>query len=153
MAFSSYPGLSLPSGIRRPTPVDDGLVRNGSFDTDTEGWSSFNSVISSVNGRLRINDSANAGAWSGAQQMVELISGESYTLSWDTIIINMPSNTIAMSQNPLNGTGSGRIASSLNAPNGTTTLTFTATQEQLYIWLVVGGTGTIEFDNVTLTLN
>jgi len=56
------------------------LITNGTFDSDTTGWTAFNAVISSTSNQLKVDDTANAGGWSCASQQVTTEPGAKYRL-------------------------------------------------------------------------
>lgn len=57
----------------------DGLVTNGTFDTDTSGWTAGNATLSVVSNRLRITN--NGAVQGGASQTLSLIVGQRYIIS------------------------------------------------------------------------
>ena len=66
---------NLPDGDFGPE-----LITNGTFDSDTTGWTAFNAVISSTSNQLKVDDTANSGGWSCASQQVTTEPGAKYQL-------------------------------------------------------------------------
>jgi len=56
------------------------LVENGTFDSDTTGWTANQAIISSESGRLKVVDS---GAFSGAKQAISTKAGSVYVIQFD----------------------------------------------------------------------
>lgn len=67
-----------------PTPqvIGDELVTNGTFDTDTTGWTAYRSSLSVVDGRLRITEDGVYAA-NYARQTFSVVSGKVYHISAD----------------------------------------------------------------------
>jgi hypothetical protein len=61
------------------------LVTNGTFTTDTTGWTANNAVISVDTARLKVDDTAAAGSWSAAVQQITMITGKWYRLTCDVV--------------------------------------------------------------------
>ena len=64
----------------RPVSYGDELVTNGTFDSDTSGWTANQATISSESGRLKVVDS---GAFSGAKQAISTKAGSVYVIQFD----------------------------------------------------------------------
>ena len=152
-------GTGSPEGVVTAEPgihyvditPDTSIVTNGDFSDGINGWSQFNAVISAVNNRMRVDDSANQGGWSSGWQEISVDNGQTYTLEWEQFFVNASAATVAVSTQQPNNGGSGRIATLQNdTTQGSRTLNFTATSTTLYIWFVVGGTGTVDFDNIAI---
>ena len=60
------------------------LITNGTFDSDTTGWTAFNAVLTSTSNQLKVDDTANAGGWSSAVQQVTTEPGAKYR--WEVTI-------------------------------------------------------------------
>jgi len=127
------------------------LINNGTFDTNTSGWTAYNSVLSVDTNRLKVDDTANAGAWSSAVQQVSTVIGQTYVLS---LSVTTSSNSAIV------GIYNGAYPSAGTAPSttvgtysGTSTVnyTFTATSTITSIMLVVNDNGVSFFDNVRLS--
>jgi len=128
--------------------VGSELVTNGDGSTIT-GWTAYNSVISSVGGKLRVNDSASAGSWSSAvQELTGMVSGKLYTLSMDVDIVSGTSAHFGLNGDATTAPDR-QIDSSLGS--GTYTSTFTA-DEHNYIYVGTGGTGTVDLSNISVRL-
>lgn len=131
--------LGSPAIGAAPNPE---LVANGTFDTDTTGWTAANSaVLSVVGGAMRVEDSA--AAFGYAHTAVQLTNGVSYTL------------TLTKSSNNANS-----VVGMATAPGNTTfsttgnSLTFTATSTATwYISAFAGGNvigNRTDYDNISL---
>ncbi|GAF83461.1 unnamed protein product, partial [marine sediment metagenome] len=78
---------SVPAGIT-DTLVEvlgDTLVVNGTFDTDTTGWTGGTATISVVGAKLNVDATGPNG--NGAQE-IDLIAGKSYKLSTDVVNVD-----------------------------------------------------------------
>jgi hypothetical protein len=58
------------------------LITNGTFDSNTNGWTAYHSVASVDNNRLKIDDTANAGGWSSVVQEVSTVIGKTYQFTF-----------------------------------------------------------------------
>jgi len=58
------------------------LITNGTFDSNTSGWTAYHSVISVDSNRLRVDDTANAGGWSSAVYEVATVIGKTYQFTF-----------------------------------------------------------------------
>lgn len=71
------------NGTDGATIPETELVTNGTFTTDTSGWTASGATLSVVGGRMRVT---NSGAAAGlAQQSITVIPGKSYTVKWDAV--------------------------------------------------------------------
>ena len=132
----------------------DNLVTNGTFDTDTSGWTGYNYqghsvTISSVSGELTVvNDPTNGGV-GAAYQTVTTVVGQTYTVSARLISTTAGSPQVLI-RNTLGGTS---LASVTTSGAGTYTVTFTATDTSTLVILSQGFTGagiTTKWDNVSV---
>lgn len=65
--------------------VGENLVTNGTFDSDVSGWTSSNSNLSVVSGKLRITNST-AGTYGDAKQLVPVVAGKTYSINITTYL-------------------------------------------------------------------
>jgi hypothetical protein len=117
------------------------LVTNGTFDTDTTGWSADSGVTLSISsGELVVTTTS---GYLGAYQAITVEVGRTYTYSVDETA-GTPYHKIGYSA------GSSEITHSTNSP----ITTFTPTNATIYIWVGVNlsGAGTATFDNVSVRL-
>jgi len=136
------------TAIGKDTAVSaDQLVTNGTFDTDTTGWTaSAGGSISQVSGRIRV-----ANAVGVAYQAITTTIGETYTLTADlfngtvasTAAYVSTSTSIADQYGSVFSTGSDLLAA---------TADFVATSNPTYLLLRqnTSSAGYVEFDNVTI---
>jgi trimeric autotransporter adhesin len=123
------------------------LVTNGTFDTDTSGWTAANSGVLSVDSaRLKItNGIASAGR---AHQAITVVVGKTYTISVEGITgTSEPNIRIG---NAANGADYGSSTAA-----GVSSFTITPTQTTIYITLKPNSNtngNTALFDNVTARL-
>jgi hypothetical protein len=132
----------------------DNLVTNGTFDTDTSGWTAHNYqghavTISSVAGELTVvNDPTNGGT-AAAYQSVPTVVGQTYSVSVDFISTTSgPPNVLI--RNTLSGIS---LASITTSGAGTYTTTFTATATNTLVILNQNSTAagiTTKWDNVSV---
>ena len=126
------------------------MVTNGTFDTNTTGWTASNAVISSVDGTLKVDDSANAGGWSSAYQTITTIAGHSYRLEVDVLGGN-DARYIGIKQGSYTAnSGTGPDSSSNYSSDQHAILDFTATGTSVTIMLTINNNGVGYFDNVVL---
>lgn len=127
------------------------LVTNGTFTTDTAGWTASNATLSAVSGRLRVTENGVA-SFGFARQVVTTVVGRWYRLTVDV------SNITATKAQIWVGTASGG-AQMLQADNITTARTVTAsflattTTSHVQAVINVGAGGTTEyadFDNISV---
>ncbi len=127
------------------------LVTNGTFDSDTSGWSAVNSTLSLSSGAMRVTISTSGLAY--AYQAITTVAGKTYTATM----------SIPASNNPGNNYGF-RIGTSVGAndlgqdwtgsPDASATLTFTATGTTTYVHAALSYTAGqwAEFDNISVRL-
>ena len=60
------------------------LISNGTFDTDTTGWTAVNSTIESDTGRLKITNTS-AGVYGDATFTFSVTANEEYYINWEAI--------------------------------------------------------------------
>ena len=125
------------------------LVTNGTFDTDTTGWTAtISASLTVVSNRLQVTQGAAGSA--AVSTVIPLVIGKTYTLTW----------------NQQAGTGSPLLSGWSNPSAGTSiivntggvgdkTATFTATTTTLYLTLTFNGGPdgqTASFDNISVKL-
>lgn len=133
-----------------PNPTAPNLVTNGTFDTDTAGWSAAgDGTISSVGGRLRITQVA-GGATAFAVQAVVTEAGKRYTLCAD-LVVDAATGNCFVQAGTVSGSanlGNNNIQSNL-ARNFTS---FVAAGNTTYVMLATSPAALageyVEFDNV-----
>ena len=125
----------------------DNLVTNGTFDTDTSGWTSGNSAaLSVVSTQLRISNSAASNGF--AVQSISTEQGKTYLIS---ATVTAGSNNGRLGAGTAQGTPFNIATSSFGT--GLQTLTFTAQGATTYIGLQTEGASignTTDFDNVSV---
>lgn len=123
------------------------LITNGTFDTDTTGWTDSTYADSSiVVGKLRVTNSASGAA--SAYQAISTTVGQTYRARADLIAGTAPAIALFVGNTP----GSGAMVTATGA--GSKNVTFTATATTTYISLANGSATTAgqynEFDNVSV---
>ena len=125
------------------------LIKNGSVDNGTtSSWTGFHAQVSVDNGRLEVNDTANAGGWSLAAQEIPTAVGEEYILSFD-----YTASSDSMYYGHYNGSypSAGSVPSGYNGPvntSGKYSYRFTATNTTSTILLAVNDAGTSFFEDI-----
>jgi hypothetical protein len=118
------------------------LVTNGTFDSDTSGWSVQGSAtLSVVSGNLQIAASSSYG---GAYQGFNVVSGKTYTISVNEVSGN--GVLYVSSQNAWNG----NLGEAILSPS--TTLTVTATSTYMRVDITAAGISTVQVDNISVRL-
>ena len=119
------------------------LVTNGTFDTDTTGWTAVNSTLSIVSGKLRVtNVGANAGY---CHQAITTVVGQKYVLS--ATVTQQTSATYSIYIG--NGPGSGALGGLGTAASVEFTATATTTYLSTINTQAVDGRYT-DFDNISV---
>ena len=125
----------------------DELVTNGTFDNNIDGWTAYNAVISYDNGKIKVDDSANAGSDSQAYQDITTVAGKTYKLTFDKI-----STTsvfwFAVGASP--AYQSIYYSGSLGTQTGQQVLFFKATSALTRIALISSSTGITVYDNCSV---
>jgi hypothetical protein len=136
------------------------LVTNGDFSTDVNAvdfantypeWTAYNAAVSVTGGRLKVDDSGNAGDWSSAVQKIDTVIGKKYILSveyfaeTDDGIIGYCNGSYTTAGTALSSTNYIEQSSS-----GTYAIEFTATNSITSIFLGVNSKGISYFDNVSV---
>ena len=124
------------------------LVTNGTFATDTSGWTSGNSTLSVVSGAMRVTIAAGGSSGTAFQLITGLLVGRTYTVS--LTFATGTSFAASISLGPGGVNGADYAYSGLAA--GVNTLSFTATAANLGITLSNDGGSTgqyNDFDNIS----
>lgn len=142
--------LTIPSAkLPWPTPkvIGPELVTNGTFDTDTSGWSGVNAVISVSSGTLSVAD---AGFFTSAYQGISTTAGVAYRVTGDIVTVGGGYARVTWgATEPNSGTYGDNIAvSTLIAQSFD--FTFVATSSTTYISLSSESTHTNTFDNISV---
>jgi hypothetical protein len=116
----------------------DGLVTNGTFDTDTTGWTNTSATLSIVGGEGLVTS---GGGFGYVRQSIPTVIGKTYAASCSARIGT--TNTATLS---LGGVG----ASTSSATPTTLSVVFTATATSAFLWLQVGNAGTAYFDDASV---
>jgi hypothetical protein len=125
------------------------LITNGTFDSNTTGWTASHAVISAVDGKLKVDDSANAGGWSNAFYVLTTVAGRTYNLEVDVLdgsdsrIVGIYQGTYTANSGTAPSTTVGTYTSSQKV-----TTSFTATGTSVSIILAVNNNGVVYYDNV-----
>jgi len=126
------------------------LVTNGTFDTDTSGWSIDNgSVTLSVSSGALVITTTSASYGYAYQGITGLTVGETYTFSFNKL------SSTAATWVRLGTSFDGQTYYGTTPSNGITNVTFTATSSTLYITLVIGAGSsglTCSFDDISVRL-
>jgi hypothetical protein len=136
----AVPGISTATGAN--------LVTNGTFDTNIAGWTAQNAVISWDEGELHVDDSANAGAYSSANQTITTVIGKRYTMTVD-IISTSGTPSIAVYSSGWSSQA-GDVFYSTYSSTGKKQVIFTATSTSSTISLQTSGTTLTVYDNVVV---
>ena len=127
------------------------LVTNGTFDTDTSGWSSITSTLSVVSNALQIEQTSGTG-W--AYQGITTVVGKTYTLSFDVKQGTTPNYRVYVGttagDSSLYYSGTLSAGASFATLSATFTATSTTTVIQFGPW--AASTDTILFDNISVRL-
>lgn len=121
------------------------LITNGTFTTNSTGWTNFNATNAVSTGKVTVTTTALTG---GIDQSFSTVSGGTYTVTYNaTNGTGTASISIANSQANLGGANA--IAS---GQASSTTFTFVATASTTFIGLMVSGKngGTGDFDNISV---
>ena len=132
----------------------DGLVTNGTFDTDASGWLAHNYqshsvTISSVSGELTVNNDPVNGGTAAAYQAVTTTVGKTYVVSVQFVSTTSGSPNIFVR----NSLSSASLAEAVTSGAGVYTFTFTATATTTLIILnqnAIGAAITTKWDNVSV---
>ena len=129
----------------------DGLVTNGTFDTDTSGWTALSdAAIAQVGGAMRVTNGASG--YATASQAITCNIGQRYKIIYS---VSAPATTIPtrvivdvdeLQTSPF-------IASTAAAVTGTQTFEFVATATTHYLQMqVFTGTASVamDFDNISV---
>jgi len=123
----------------------DSLVTNGTFDTDTTGWTAFISTLTVDTQRIKVTATGTYGA---AGQAIATKIGKTYRLQFSA------TNNDAVNMFVFVGTGLDLNAQNYDSgalSNGVTTASFTATATTTWVKLVAqGNTLSAFFDNVSV---
>ena len=123
----------------------DSLVTNGTFDTDTSGWTANGTAtLSVVSGALRITHSSNE----YASTAITTVAGQVYSLTLDAIGGTGTSYRILVGNSA--GNGSLYIGSTTTQGVSPPQITFKATGTTHYITIQCFGTGYQDFDNISV---
>jgi hypothetical protein len=140
--------LATLSDTDDPDVTGTELVTNGTFDTDTTGWSAGNATLSVVSGKLRIT-ATSGGARSEATQDVTTVAGKKYVVS-TTDVVDATTSTARLEVFNAGIYLAGAIGT------GSLSATFVAGSTSTTIDLAMGADCTtgdyIEFDNVSVRL-
>jgi hypothetical protein len=137
--------LAVP-GISTSTSAN--LITNGTFDSNVSGWTAQNAVISWDEGELQVDDSANAGSYSSANQTITTVIGKRYTMTVD-IISTSGTPSIAVYSSGWTAS-SGDVFYSTYSSTGKKQVIFTATSTSSTISLQTSGTTLTVYDNVVV---
>jgi hypothetical protein len=127
------------------------LVSNGSFIDGTTGWTAQNAAISVSSEQLTVDDSANAGSYSSANQNVTTEKGKIYLLKVD-IVSTTGTPSIAVYHDGWSAQA-GNVFYSTYSTTGTKYAFFTNNSSTTStISIQTSGTTSTVYDNVSLTL-
>lgn len=123
------------------------LVTNGTFDTNTSGWTAVSSTLASVSGQLQIADAA-PNSYSQAYQAVSTVAGRVYKLSVDFVGGGGGLGTITYGNTQPTSSTYGDNQVFQGATAGTYTVVFAASSATTYVSLGGEGAFTATYDNV-----
>jgi hypothetical protein len=129
------------------------LVAGGEFNDagDVAEWTAGNSVISFDSGTIRVDDTLNAGDNSAAYQTVTTVVGKVYLLTAE-VVDEGPTSASLIGWS--DGWGAAKVTGDLftkiDVGNGQHQVIFTALSTSSTIGLLVGGTGSATFDNISV---
>lgn len=141
-------GLGLSLSLNRGSPTHGPeLVTNGTFDTDTTGWSATNSTLSVEGGRMRVTVTTGGTASNGSQILTTEV-GATYRLAGDIV-----AGTFGGTKNISVAGSSGGAAIASIAASGETT--FVATATTTHVRGLQGAAGALsgqytDFDNISV---
>jgi hypothetical protein len=124
------------------------LVTNGTFTTDTSGWTLLNSTLTSVSGELQVTGSG-TGVFPQATQTITTVIGKSYVITF-TARRGTCANNAA-----LQVLGGSAIAQTSSVSNVVLTINFVATATTTSVQALIYGTETgttAYFDNISVKL-
>lgn len=136
------------------TDIETEHVTNGTFDTDTSGWDSFQDGVLSVDaGRLKVQNSATGGSSGAAtQNIIALTPGQVYTVSVDMD----PGDSGVVGFRAGTAQGGASFGEYSNTIAETVTFTFKATTGNVVLSLYTFNTTAdkfVYFDNITVKAN
>ena len=129
------------------------LVTNGTFDTNTTGWTALNGATLSISSNRLLITGNGSSAGGGATQSFTTVSGQQYILSYIAYAgsINSGQIRIGTSSNSFNITFDNSVTSSAYDP-----IYFTATGTTTFVTLGlnagVASSGSFGYDNVSVTI-
>ena len=125
----------------------DGLVTNGTFDTNTTGWTDYLATTSVTSGEVETTNTGSAG---GLYQDITTVVGGSYT----TMVVARCGTATAVDLRVYDGGGFSTLIdsdTSASTSNVTFTISFVAVSSSTRIYLRGAGTGfTAYFDNISV---
>lgn len=124
------------------------LVTNGTFDSDTSGWTPYGAILSVVDGKLHIDDNGTA---TSAYQIVATTVGVEYTLKFDAVSNTGGTFTVAIgSSAPITTSWGANVIYSASTSFGTKVHKFIATSSITYITFGAPADSTGVFDNISV---
>jgi len=125
------------------------LVTNGTFDSDTSGWSADNSfALSQSSGYMVVNSNGNSASYFGAYQTITTVVGKTYTVSFEIVSGGNRAGVIRVISSATLFT-----EPSLSVGQHAYTFTAGATSTTIYFGSVTGGTSrTTYYDNISVRL-
>lgn len=125
------------------------LVTNGTFDSDTTGWTAYQSTLSVDSGRLKIT---NTDAYGRAYQAITTVPGKEYTISVDCTTAGSATCTVTVRAESFS---SGTVLlSQATIPSQKVEKTFTATSTTTYIIVQTQSSSVGQYtfyDNIVVT--
>jgi len=125
------------------------LVTNGTFDTDTSGWTANSTTLSVVSGKLKVENSS--AAYGNTTTPITLQVGKQYVLSFD---FTKTTHNAVLAFNTDSGGGSGtRKASITLSSSGSYSLIWTADTASMYVAATVNVAtlgAYFELDNISV---
>lgn len=132
--------------------IGENLVTNGTFDNGTTGWypvSGGDVTGAVVNGEYELTNTA--GTPKGSTQTIDTEIGKTYTITAKARVSSGADLYLVASQTNWGFADNLGNVSTSSTSNVELSVTFTATGQQSYVYLRVGGVGVSYFDNITVT--
>lgn len=129
------------------------LITNGTFSTDTTGWSAIDATLSVVAGALRVAQ-VGTGVTATAYQAITCVVGKTYTATMQITADAIAGNILLSIGDTAGGIQRGQVSS--NDALGVFNITFVATQTTQYLAVSGTSTGTngqsFDVDNISCRL-
>lgn len=126
------------------------LITNGTFDTDTTGWTAVNGTLSIVSGILRMVD---AGIWTAVYQPITTQIGTEYIVTFDIIVKGVADSHAGWGNTAPDGASYYAVNDNSYTTIGSKSFTFTATATTTYISFGTQQNNDGRWDNISVLKN